>query len=403
MFNGFFLNLIFGRKNIQNRLIGEVIKTYQTPVGVYAFTSARGAIAAFLKATNIEGGEVLVSSYTCLAVPTALIAANCIPVYCDIEKNSLNVDIENISKKLNEKSRVIIAQHTLGNLVDISAVRTKINDREVYILEDCALSIGSRVNGQFLGSEGDAAIYSLELSKSISTGWGGILVVKNEKLKLMLDKFYSKVPEEKLHRSIQDASQTILSGLAYQPVFYNFIGKYIIYFGYKYNLFRVSTPSTEPDGIVQEDFIRKLSPIQMWTAKYQWKRLDSLSEIIIRNFSTIARCLENLGFNTFSTGTQNLNVSPRISFLVAQPLNAMEYFASRGIELGRWFDGPLSPLPRSKKFNYQVIEFPNAFFLSRHVVNLPCHSRVSAIDLNRIIVTLHSFANDQPKNKIDWI
>ena len=397
---GFFTYFISFEENNKKRLFKRIKQNFQDNIGVYAFTSARGATAAFLKAVNSDGKETILSSYTCLAVPTAIVAANSIPIYCDTKINSLNINNDIIFNKINSKTKVVIAQHTLGEIVNIDDLKNRLNDKKIYILEDCALSIGSKINEVFLGSQGDAAIYSLELSKSISVGWGGILVVNNQKLKIIIDDFYSKVPYENLYTSIRNAIQTIISGISYNPVFYNFLGKYIIYFGYKYKFFKVSTPSVELKGNVEKNFIRKLPSLQMWMAEYQWKRLEEVSNKSIKNQNIIASHLSKLGYKNFSFKKGNKNVTPRISFLVSSPRKIIKYFENNGIEIGRWFDGPLSPIPKSKKFKFNKVEFPNSTFLSKYIVNLPCHVRLSKRDIYVILNTLTEFSKKEPESMI---
>ena len=385
-------------KNNKKRLFDRIKKNFKDDVGVYAFTSARGAIAAFLKAINSDGKETILSSYTCLAVPTAILTANSIPVYCDTQKNSLNISSDLIIDKVNSNTKVVIAQHTLGEIVNISGLKSRLNDKKIYVLEDCALSIGSKINDVFLGSEGDAAIYSLELSKSISVGWGGILVVNNPKLKKIMDEFYSEVPCENIFTSIRNAIQTIISGISYNPLLYNFLGKYIIYFGYKYKFFKVSTPSVELEGNVEKNFIRKLPSLQMLMAEYQWKRLEEVANISIKNYNVISSHLSKLGYKNFTFKKGSRNVTPRISFLVSSPNKMIKYFENNGIEIGRWFDGPLSPIPKSKKFKYDKLEYPNSNFLSKYIVNLPCHERLSSKDVYVILNTLTEFSKQEPES-----
>ena len=56
----------------------------------------------------------------------------------------------------------------------------------ILVVEDCSLSIGTKKKDKLLGITGDAAIFSLELSKTISVGWGGILIINNKNLQIML-------------------------------------------------------------------------------------------------------------------------------------------------------------------------------------------------------------------------
>ena len=93
-----FFNFFYDKKKIKNKLINEIKKRYSHSVEVYPFTSARGAIYAFLKAIINNNDEVILSSYTCLAVPTAILSSKAKPIYIDINLNNLNIDINNITE-----------------------------------------------------------------------------------------------------------------------------------------------------------------------------------------------------------------------------------------------------------------------------------------------------------------
>ena len=150
---------------------------------VLSFSCGRGATAACLKAAGVgEGTEVLLSSFTCIAVPAAILAAGATPVYTDINAITLNVTPEIILRSITPKTKAVILQHTFGCSSDVQEIIDVIKDRNILLIEDCALALGSKHNGVFLGSSADAAIFSLEQSKTISTGWGGLLIIKNKAL-----------------------------------------------------------------------------------------------------------------------------------------------------------------------------------------------------------------------------
>lgn len=392
--------VVLSHQRNRNKLSTEICKSFKNQIGVYAFTSARGAIAAFLRVSGAENRDVFLSAYTCLAVPTAVLAAGAKPNYCDINMENLNLDLLKISHKINSNTHTIIAQHTLGNLLDIEKLRKIIHGKNIVILEDCALAAGSEKNGKIVGSDGDASIYSFELSKTITTGWGGLLVISNATLRKKMDTYYSSLNMEKTTTSLRKAWQVIVSGISYHPIFYNYLGKYILYFGYKYKFFMVSTPENEDKGIINENFITRLHGIQSNFAVYQWKNLNIIGTTSHENFNIISNHLKKLGFINFRPKDKYFYVSPRVSFLVDDPTKAMEFFCKYGIEMGRWFDGPLSPKPKTDLFNYNNKQYPVANSISKHIVNLPCHSRLSRNDMNHILLVINEFSKNYPKSNI---
>ena len=77
------------------------IKSYFNNKDIYLFSSARGALSAYLQVNNIRQGDtVLLSSFTCLAVPTAVIASGASPIYVDINPLTLNMNLEDLIKQV---------------------------------------------------------------------------------------------------------------------------------------------------------------------------------------------------------------------------------------------------------------------------------------------------------------
>jgi len=119
---------------------------------VFAFTSGRGALAACLSAAGVgPGDDVLLSSFTCLAVPTAVIAVGARPVYVDIDPRSLNVTPATVTARFTPRVRAVVVQHTLGCVAEIEEIVSAVRQRGILVIEDCALAIGSRKKGSSVG------------------------------------------------------------------------------------------------------------------------------------------------------------------------------------------------------------------------------------------------------------
>ena len=362
---------------------------------VLAYSSARGSLAAFLKAAGIGSEDsVLLSCFTCLAVPSAVIACGARPIYADINLGTLNVNLESIKDLVEGDTKAIVVQHTMGRPIDnMSEICQFATDSGLLVIEDCALSLGTKINGVPIGFHGDAAIFSLELSKTLSSGWGGLLINNNQSLEPVLAEDYKNTPEESTWTQLRKVLQIALTGLFYSKYVY-FFGKYIIAIGYKLNLFKGSTPVEEYEGIISPRFISKLSGPQARLAQSQFKRLNYISEINNNNFRYIYKSLESAGlFILGDISSNHFPVSPRVAFLVNDPVIASEWFYNKGIELGTWFAGSLSPIPI---FNFNSEDYPTVEFVANHIVNLPCHNRITKLDLIWLDEVIQLFVKENP-------
>ena len=364
---------------------------------VFSYSSARASLCACLQALGIQkGDEVLISSFTCLAVPTAVIAAGASPKYYDIDPDTMNAEKESLNKLISEKTKAIVIQHTLGITVSIDAIKDFLPNKNIIIIEDCALSIGSTLDKKLIGTQADAAIFSLELSKTISCGWGGVLLLNNKQLEIKVRRHYEGVGNIRLLKSLRMAIQTSLSGVLYSSNMY-FLGKYFIALFFKLGFFGASTPNIEERGEVEEDFISKLPKSLVPLAIIQITRFEEITSIHAEYSLSIRSKLNKLNYHVLgSYSDQDFSVSPRVPFLVKDKIFFIDFFKERGIEVGTWFDGPLSPLPKESIFGYDKANYPNSCFIAKHIVNLPCHAKMRSYHLTLIEDSLVDFALSHP-------
>jgi perosamine synthetase len=392
LIKGSVIALFSNKKEIRNQLHQIIENRYKGSLA-FSYSSARSALASFLSSINLqENDEVIITAFTCLAVPTAVIAARGKPVYCDIEPKSLNTTTTSIQNAITPNTKVIIIQHTLGSVAEVEEIVDMAKFKGIITIEDCALSIASKKRGKEVGTSADAAIFSMELSKTITVGWGGILLLNNKNFKDKVTNEYYYTQSISIFKSIRMVIQAVLTGFCYQRnIFDN--GKYLVAFLFKVGFFKGSTPELENSGNVLPDFVSVLSTPQVFLASHQWKRLDQVAKVCEDNVYAITQAITELGYLALgNSGIDYSIVTPRVSFLVANRDAAMAFFLSYGIEAGSWFDGPLQPLPKEKVFNYQKNNFPFSVFIADHIVNIPCHFRINMSDLNHIVITLKKYA-----------
>ncbi len=360
----------------------------------FSFRSARASLSALFSALDIgEDDEVLISAFTCLAVPTAALASGAKPVYYDIDQNNMMTDFQEIKKLINDNTKAIVIQHTLGIGQKFDEIKKLCLSKEILLIEDCALSFGSSLDGELLGSLGDASIFSFELSKTLSTGWGGMLLINDPKLVEPIKKYYDRVDELSSFNSIRMLFQTMMCGLIYLPRVFP-VAKYLLPLFFKLKIFAPSTPIKEFLGQVQDDFVSKLPKTLLPLAIMQLTRFEEICCQHEKNFLIIREHLQIHKYKLLgSLNEKNRCVSPRIPFLVEERRKFIDYFEANGVEVGTWFDGPLSPLPETDNFNYEKSKYPNSSFIADRVVNLPCHARLTDKDLKLIEKLLIDYKN----------
>jgi hypothetical protein len=175
------------------------------------YESARSAILHSLKCLDITSkDQVIVSSFTCDAVTKAITNSEAKIVYVDINED-LTMNDKYVLKAINKYTKALILQNTFGRLgLKISTIN-KIKNKNIFIIEDSCLSVGSKFKNVPLGQFGDVAIYSLEASKTITTGWGGVLNVNNPNYKKKIFKSYNGLKSINIFKDFKRLFQLFMS------------------------------------------------------------------------------------------------------------------------------------------------------------------------------------------------
>lgn len=136
-----------------------------------------------LRAAGIGwGDEVIVPAYTFAATASAPMAAGAIPVIVDISPHSYCIDPEAISRAITPKTKAIIPVHLAAQMADMDAIMDIAKQHNLVVIEDSAHAHGAKWHGISAGTIGDFGSFSLQSAKIITTGEGGVLVCKDDKM-----------------------------------------------------------------------------------------------------------------------------------------------------------------------------------------------------------------------------
>ncbi len=121
------------------------------------------------------GDEVIcpVNTWICTISPALLLGSK--PVFCDVDPDTLMLDPEDVKRKITDKTRCIVAVHLWGNVCDMDALLAIGKEHSIPVLEDCSHAHGANYKGKMCGSVGIAGCWSLQGSKAVSAGEGGVI------------------------------------------------------------------------------------------------------------------------------------------------------------------------------------------------------------------------------------
>lgn len=153
--------------------------------GLYglACSSGTAAIEIALKAMGVgPGDEVIVPPYTFIATATAPLTINAVPVFCDIDPDTYNLDPVRFESAITPRTKAVIPVHFAGMAADMENILSIARRHNVAVLEDAAHAHGARWNDQGLGFLGQAGTFSFQVSKNMTAGEGGLITTNDRDL-----------------------------------------------------------------------------------------------------------------------------------------------------------------------------------------------------------------------------
>lgn len=148
-----------------------------------ACSSGYSALVLALRLANIgEGDQVLIPSFTMIAVLNAVLTVGAKPVFVDCAPGDFNPSVDEYGKKASECNQIhaLIVCHTYGVPADCTKIQEFCKSKQIVFIEDIAEAIGAEYNGRLVGTFGDFACASLYANKAITSGDGGFVLSSGE-------------------------------------------------------------------------------------------------------------------------------------------------------------------------------------------------------------------------------
>lgn len=194
--------LVFGSPKIEQDEIEEVVKClksgwvgtgprvaqfendfrqYKKVAYAAAVNSCTAALHLSMLAAGLKpGDEVVTTALTFCATVNAIIHAGAKPVLADINPSTMNIDPQEVEKKITPKTKALLPVHFAGRPCDMNALVKIAKRRHLKVIEDCAHAIEAEYHGQKTGTFGDFGCFSFYVTKNIITGEGGMVLAKKE-------------------------------------------------------------------------------------------------------------------------------------------------------------------------------------------------------------------------------
>ena len=310
---------------------------------------AATGIYLILKSLGIEGKKILFPANICYAAIYPAVYAGNVPVFCDVDAETGNLNLALIERKIQEIPEIeaLVLPHMYGNPVqDIKEIKVFCNQHSILLIEDCASAMGASIEGENVGMFGDYVIYSTGYAKTLDVGFGGI-IASDHKLHEM-EKMYRQLPMQskqsewnqeffsKLYRLIRNEKKQTLAPFLYRGLYENVKDMYVY--------------QIEPE---RENVIRTA----LW-------RLED--EIVIRRencelYHQLIKENDCIKKYVFAEGAVPWRYN---LFVLANRKELIAYSLERGLPISDWYPdvteifGVTEMFPNTKSMEEKIINFP---------------------------------------------
>jgi dTDP-4-amino-4,6-dideoxygalactose transaminase len=328
-----------------------------------ALNSCTAALHLSLLALNLrKGDEVITTPMTFCASVNSIIHSGATPVLADVHPDTMNIDPDEIRKKITKRTRAILPVHFAGRACDMDAIMAIANEHSLAVVEDCAHAIETEYGGRKAGTIGDFGCFSFYSTKNVVTGEGGLVLTRKaedtDRIKVL-----------GLHGMSKDAWMRFSdAGFKHYDV---------VEAGFKYNMMDLQAAI----GIHQLSRVEK-----------HWKRREAIWQAYQHAFSGLpvgrpAR-VESGTRHAYHLYTILVDAK-RAGISRDEFLDAMTH---EKIGVGVHYRSIPEHPYYQKTFGWRGEDYPHALKIGRETVSLPISPRLSDADVNDVIAAVGKLA-----------
>ena len=369
--------LVFGSPSIEEAEIEEVVssmksgwlgtgpkvsqfesdfRAYKKSLHAVAVNSCTAALHLSMLAAGLKpGDEVITTALTFCATINAVIHTGATPVLVDVDRNTMNMDPNQIERAITPRTRALLPVHFAGRPCDMDAIMTIAEHHKLKVVEDCAHAIEAESRERKTGTFGDFGCFSFYVTKNIVTGEGGMVLAKTEE-------DASRIKMLALHGMSKDAWKRF-GDEGYKHYF-------VVECGFKYNMMDIQAAI----GIHQLKRVESY-----WQRRHEiWQRYNEAFKDmpITLPFNPEPNTRHAHHLYTILIDKAQAGIS-RDDFLDAITLENI------GVGV-HYLSIPEHPYYQ-RTFGWKPDDYPNAMRIGRQTVSLPLSANLSSEDVSDVI------------------
>ena len=376
-----------------------------------SFAAGRMAFYTYMKILKIgNNDEVIIQSSNCSVMVNAILRLGAKPVFSDIDINTMGTDPKSVKKLITPKTKLIVAQHSFGIPCEIDKIINIADKYNIKVLEDCALTVGSKYKGLTVGNWGDAALFSIDHSKPLNCMIGGLLYLRNNSLYDRIKKIRDEMPNLEKKHQLALYKQLLFERKYFSPKKYTH-GKFIELFYAFFGKLRKFQPAfliddyNHPNKLQKSNysypaklpvFISKLGLHELNFFKknklIRKELLDDYIKIFIKNKKS--KLMPQAYFDK-----KNDIIPLRFIAYFSNKLVAYNYFNKTLDVNSSWFQNSIIGCDNVEDMGYTIGSCKNSEIISKKIINFPCTFHSSQKEdiqskLNLFLCQLNNFINN---------
>ena len=343
---------------------------------VFLTNSGISAFYIVLEALKKISGrrEVILPAYTAGSLVVAIRKAGLRPVLCDITLEDFNLDEDLLSGVISSDTLAVVGAHGFGiNMKGIEGLKARL-PKGVFLIEDCAQSMGSRTFEKESGVFGDVTIFSFNRGKNFPIYGGGYIATDNAALAQCIKVRTAGLGEESGFSRLQGLLKISAFSLAKNHFIYGLLLPFALFF-------RKTSPP--------KDFtVKRIGGLQAELGIMLMAKKEDLFKVRHKNGMALISGLKEINGITLilpqiPEGTRYVfNRLPIVFRDVNSRIRAEEDLRANGIDTSRIY---LKPLHHMFEMGYAASDFPKAVYLAERLLTLPTHPGVTGADIEKMI------------------
>ena len=354
-------------------------------------------ILSFLFKNNKTKNKIILSSFTVFDMINMVLLSGFEPIFIDHYKNSSQINIDQLKEKINEfndEVGAVLLTHYNVNNSELSEISNICKQNKIILIEDCAISIGSKFNNDYVGKFGDYSIFSFGFYKFINVLSGGMIFSKNKDFYNFVIEKEKNWEEIKIYNLYKLIIKSFFVRLVSSKIIFKLIFP-IIKFAYKNDITLIKKLLTnDPKPHKKENFPSeykfRLSQTQINDIIFQFKNLKYLRKLREINYRAYSEGIKNEKIIFFHNKQNLLNENAYLNFpiIVKDKNKFISYMLDNEIDISPQFYRSVNELSFLSKYSKTTKLIQDSV---SNLVTLPTYSGINKYYIRKIIETINRY------------